>query len=184
VIVQDEIKQMEWRCCASYPDYEVSECGDIRRATGSRTRLKGWRLRGFIDADGYLRYALIDANGEKQVVIAHRLVAETFIGPAPSPVHEVAHNNGSRVSNHYSNLRWATRKENDDDTVIHGTARVGKNNGNAKLSEQDVHDIRRIYREIKNRERSGKISDLARSYGIHHATVVGIATGKSWGHLQ
>ena len=182
--MQGEVKQMEWRAGVGFPDYEVSECGDVRRAVGSRTRSKGCRLRGFIDSDGYLRYALIDASGEKHPVIAHRLVAEAFIGLAPSDRHEVAHNNGSRVASHYSILRWATRKENDADTVIHGTERVGSNNGNAKLSEQDVRDIRRIYREIKNRQRNGKISDLARDYGIHHATLVGIATGKSWVHLQ
>lgn len=179
-----EIKQMEWRVCASFPDYEVSECGDVRRAIGSRTRLKGWRLRGFIDHDGYLRYALIDAQRQKHIVIAHRLVAEAFIGPAPSDRHEVAHNNGSRISNHFNNLRWATRIENTCDMTVHGTAQVGSQNGHAKLSDQDVLDIRRVYREIKERRRVGKISDLARSYGIHHATLTNIATGKSWTHLQ
>lgn len=182
--MSSEVKQMEWRACIGFPDYEVSECGDVRRITGSRTRQKGCRLRGFIDSDGYLRYALLDENGEKQAVIAHRLVAEAFIGPAPSPLHEVAHNNGSRISNHFGNLRWATRKENDLDTIVHGTNRVGEKNGNAKLTEQDVLDIRRVYREIKNHERTGKISDLARSYGVHHATLVQIATGKSWAHLS
>lgn len=156
----------------------------MRRVSDSRTRLKGWRLRGFIDGDGYIRFALIDNDRTKQVVMAHRLVAQAFIGAAPSDLHEIAHNNGSRVANHYSNLRWATRKENDDDRDIHGTRQAGTGNGNSKLTEGDVREIRRVYREIKNRERSGKISDLARSYGIHHATLIGIATGKSWSHLQ
>lgn len=176
--MQANIIQMEWRAVADFPAYEVSECGDVRRLNNSR------RLRGFIDVDGYLRYALIDADGNKRAAIAHRLVAETFIGPAPSELHEVAHNNGSRISNHYTNLRWATRKENDDDRDIHGTRQAGAGNGNAKLTEGDVREIRRIYREIKNRERSGKISDLARNFGIHHATLIHIATGKSWAHLQ
>jgi len=181
--MSEPIVQMEWRVCVGFPDYEVSECGDVRRAITSRARRKGWRLRGFIDGDGYVRYVLFNAGGQKQTVIAHRLVAEAFIGPAPSGAHEVAHNNGSRLSNHYTNLRWATRKENDADTVVHGTARVGINNGRAKLSEDDIRDIRKMYHEIKNRERFGKISDLARQYGIHHATLVNIATGRSWVHL-
>jgi hypothetical protein len=175
---------MEWRACPGFPDYEVSECGDVRRASGSRTRRRGWRLRGFIDSDGYIRYALLDAAKVKRVAIAHRLVAEAFIGPPPSPSHEAAHNNGSRISNHYSNLRWATRKENDADTVVHGTARVGAANGNAKLTEDDVRSIRAEYRAIKNREREGRVSDLAKAYGIHHATLIHIATGKSWAHLS
>lgn len=156
-------------------DYEISECGDVRRL--------GRRLRGFTDSDGYLKYSLTMNDGERKAFHAHRLVAEAFIGPAPSKAHEVAHNNGSRVANHYENLRWATRKENDADTVIHGTNRAGSKNGRAKISEQDVSDIRTKYRKIKDREIKGKISDLARSYGLHHATLIGIATGKSWSHL-
>ncbi len=174
---------MEWRSCIGFQDYQVSECGDVRRAVGSRTRRAGWRLRGFIDADGYLRYALFDSEREKHPVMAHRLVAEAFIGPAPSEHHEVAHNNGSRVWNHFSNLRWATRTENTCDMVIHGTAQIGSKNGHAKLLDADVIEIRRIYREIKERRRTGKISDLARAYGVHHATLTKIATGKTWCHL-
>lgn len=182
--MSENVYPMQWLRCVGFPDYEVSECGDVRRATPARTRAAGHRLNGFIDADGYLRYRLIDPNGEKRTVIAQRLVAEAFIGPAPTDAHEVAHNNGSRIANHFSNLRWATRKENDSDTIIHGTARVGVGNGNAKLTDQDVRDIRRVYRQIKNRERDEKISDLARSYGIHHATLINIATGKSWAHVS
>jgi hypothetical protein len=59
-----EVSQMEWRVCIDFPDYEVSECGDVRRATDSKTRKAGWRPRGFIDQDGYLKYALLDGSGE------------------------------------------------------------------------------------------------------------------------
>jgi hypothetical protein len=179
-----EVSQMEWRVCIDFPDYEVSECGDVRRATDSKTRKAGWRPRGFIDQDGYLKYALLDGSGGKRSIYAHRLVAVAFIGPAPSENHEVAHNNGSRVSNHFSNLRWATRLENAGDMEIHETRMGGAKNPNAKLSEEDVRAIRSAYRAIKDGETEGKVSDLARSYGIHHATLVHIAKGRSWACLS
>jgi hypothetical protein len=170
-----QARAMEWRQHPDWPLYEISECGDVRRGTK--------RLRGFIDGDGYLKYSLAHADGSKKPVHAHRLVVEAFIGPAPSDLHEIAHNNGSRVSNHFSNLRWATRKENDSDTVVHGTNRAGSKNGRAKIDELDVIEIRTFYRQIKDREVPFKVSALAKAYGLHHATLVSIATGRSWSHI-
>lgn len=168
---------MEWRRHPILRRYEISEFGDVRRVHNHR------RLRGFVDGDGYIRYALFGDDCLKRSVLAHRVVAETFIGPPPSATHEVAHNNGSRLANHHTNLRWATRKENDHDTQVHGTARAGSKNGRAKLTDCDVADIRVTYRKIKNHESKLRVGDIASTYGIHHATVVSIATGKSWAHL-
>lgn len=170
-----DVVAMQWRPIADARRYMISECGDIK--SGSR------RLRGFIDQDGYLKYAIFFDDGVKRCVFAHRLVAETYIGPAPSSCHEVAHNNGSRIANHFKNLRWATRIENDADTIIHDTTRAGERNGRAKISNDDVVYIRRTYKAIKNRQMIGKISDLAASFGLHHATLISIAKGKSWSHI-
>lgn len=51
----------------------------------------------------------------------HRIVALTFIGVPPFAKSEVCHNDGNRRNNHYSNLRWGTRKENVADSIRHGT---------------------------------------------------------------
>lgn len=175
-------KTMIWRICVGFPDYEVSEHGDVRRLTSSRTRSAGHRLRGFIDIDGYLRFCLLDDAGEKRQVPAHRLVAEAFIGPAPSDQHEVAHGNGSRVANHYTNLRWAASIENHADRVLHGTNPVGERNGRATIRDSDVRVIREEYRRIKH-GREGSVSDLERRFGLCRATIIRIATGKSWRHV-
>lgn len=172
---------MEWRACARYPGYEVSEYGDVRRIQEPHRR-KGGRLRGFIDCDGYLRYALTSPDG-KTGVLAHRLVAEAFIGPAPTPKHEVAHNSGSRVSCYHRDLRWATRAENDADTNTHGTTRIGERNGRAKITEADVDFIRREYRRVKHDRVPGGLIALERRYRLHRATIIDIAMGRSWTHL-
>lgn len=174
---------MEWRVCPRFPDYEVSECGDLRRVTAGRTRRRGSRPKGFVDFDGYLRYALRDPGGAACAVAAHRLVAEAFIGPAPSDRHEVAHNNGSRVCHDYRNLRWALRKENHADIQIHGTSVKGERNGHAKITEADVHTIRREYRAIKMSRGARSVVELDRRFGLHRATIVDIATGRSWAHV-
>lgn len=179
-----DVRPMEWRSCPRFPNFDVSEWGDVRRAVSVHGGNAGERLRGYVDGDGYLRYALTNADGKKEAVPVHRLVADAFIGPAPSSRHEVAHNNGSRVCAHFSELRWATRLENHHDIQVHGTSPcVGERSPKAKLTAQDVVRIRREYRAIKNREVNRRVSDLAKEYGLHHATVCNIARGKSWSHI-
>jgi len=175
---------MEWRVCERFPDFEISEWGDLRRRVEAPHRSVGDRPRGYIDADGYLRYSLITPDGHKTNATAYRLVAEAFIGPAPTDAHEVAHRNGSRACAHYSELRWATRAENHADMLVHGTApSVGERNPKAKITESDVVAIRREYRAIKNSRGARKVSELEERYGLHRATVISIARGKSWQHI-
>ena len=176
-------RQMEWRTCCGFLDYEVSDCGDLRRLTDSATRKRGWRPRGYINLDGYLTYCLFDDEGRKRPVTAHSLVANAFLGPPPSPDHEVAHENGSRVLCDYRNLRWATRQENHSDIQVHGTALKGERNGRAKLTEGDVIEIRRSYREIKASEGERKVTELDQRYGLARATLINIALGRSWKHV-
>lgn len=174
------IETMHWRVCPRFREYEISECGDLRRIAVSKTRKVGDRPRGFIDQDGYRRY-IIKSDGERFTEGAHRLVAEAFIGPSPSPNHEVAHSNGSRVSCHYRDLRWALRKENHADMQVHGTAPKGERNPKAKITEQDVREIRAAYRQIKLER--GSVPELAASYGLHHSTIIRIAKCLAWRHV-
>lgn len=167
---------MEWRPVKRAPRFEVSECGDVRLVATLR------RLRGFIDADGYLRYAL---KGCEKIgpVAAHVLVAEAFIGERPTPQHEVAHENGSRTLSHYSNLRWSLPAANQADKVLHGTSVAGERNPHAKITTQDVADIRLQYRLIKIPGSGRNVAELDLRYGLHRSTIVAIATGKSWTHV-
>ncbi len=182
-ITERDVSTMEWRQCIGCPAYEVSECGDVRRIQDSRTRKSGWRLRGFMDVDGYLRYAILDASGGKHLITGHRLVAEAFIGPAPSPDHEIAHNNGSRVSCYFRDLRWATRLQNDADRQVHDTSPKGERNPRAKITEVDVRFIRSEYRAIKHSQGARSLAELEVRFGLHRASIVNIAKGKTWSHI-
>ena len=157
---------MEWRVCPRFPAFEVSEYGDLRRVSSRPTKRINTRLKGSVDADGYLRYLLRDATGARLTASAHVLVAEAFIGPRPTDEHEVAHNSGSRVSCYYGNLRWALPIENHADMNTHGTARKGENNGRAKITEDDVRFIRREYRRVKLLRVRGGLSALEARFDL------------------
>lgn len=172
--------QMEWRQCPNWPDYEVSDCGEMRRA-GHVANQPGRRLRGFIDVDGYIRFGVRKEDGTKTSVLAHRMVAEAFLGLAPSEDAQVAHNNGSRILNTPENLRWATCLENQQDRAIHNTHPIGSRNPKAKLTDDDVRYIRRRYREIK--EQRGDVAELDRKFGMCRTQIIRVARGQAWSHV-
>lgn len=167
----------QWRVHPSLPHYEVSYWGAVRRATNSKTRKKGHIVKGNLHPKGYIRYKLVDTNGNKIQRGAHQLVLETFCGPAPSAKHQGAHNNGKPYNNFHMNLRWATDAENKADVVIHGTQK-GTCNGRAKLTEDLVRQLRKEY--IPH---YGAIALLARKYDIGWTAIKEALTGNHWGHV-
>lgn len=79
---------------------------------------------------GYLMVDLYDEFGEVKKGIIHRLVAEAFI-PNPDNKPEVDHIDTNRQNNDMSNLRWVTRKENNQNplSLIHnGDVHRGERN--------------------------------------------------------
>ena len=94
-------------------------------------------------------------NNKKYCKKIHRLVLEAFIGLCPEDM-ECCHNNGIRTNNRLENLRWDTRSNNIKDAIRHGTFtqygpsytlfKPGEKHPNAKLTEQNVRDIRNMYK--------------------------------------
>ena len=124
-------------------------------------------------------YPIVDlwrGNKVKKIPV-HRLVAMAFLGLPPTPWHVVAHNDGSRDNNHWSNLRWATQRENMHDTFEHGTHNRGCRNGQARLDEICVLAIRRMV--------SLDVPRLvaAEGFGISRQAVDDIINQRRWRHL-
>lgn len=170
---------MDWRTPDGFSNYLVSECGDVVVADKDR------RLKGSIDYDGYHSYKLTADDGKKRQISAHRLVAIAFLGPQPHAKSQVRHLNGSKINCHFSNLAWGTPIENRQDTVQHGTSPTrGVRNPKAKINDDDVRQIRKDHRDIKEGRLDKKVSDLANQYGLHISTICNIANGKAWPHVK
>lgn len=122
-------------------------------------------------------YGTIQADGKTRGV--HRLVCERRHGPPPASDYDAAHSCGR---GHLScvnplHLDWKTRAENVADTLIHGTHNRGERGGAAKLTEPDVHEIRRLLADGVVQQR------IADRFGVHLMTISDIKTRKSWGWL-
>lgn len=161
----------EWRIVPSDPVYEVSTLGRVRR------RDTGRMLKPEVMPSGYLRVEMREAGAKRQRHRVHRLVCEVFHGPPPTPAHEVAHADGSRDNNVASNLRWATRAENQADRVLHGTDLRGGKSPNAKFSDIDVMAMLRL-RQIGATYRS-----IALAYRVSFWTVREIGRRQRWAHI-
>lgn len=174
---------MRWLRLPEFPDYEVSERGDVRRTTrGGRRYPAGYVLQPKAHVKGYLCFTLKTASGADKTMLAHRLVALAFHGEPPTPEHEVAHRDGTRTNNEYTNLRWATPTENQADRVVHGTTMSGEQLPQTKLKSAQVDEIRAAYSAKGKRYAGGEVTmqSLADEYGVSLAEISRIVNGVRW----
>lgn len=121
-------------------------------------------------------YGNIGIDGKTYLV--SRLVCEEVNGPPPTAEHEAAHSCGLGHEGCCSpqHLNWATRVENQRDRLRHGTSPRGEQCGMAKLTQDDVRQIRAMRGEANH-------AVIADKFGVASSTVCMIQTGKSWGWL-
>ena len=179
-----------WRSITGWVDYEVSNLGNVRRATdrwvtgGTGGRYLRWpkgRLLGKrYSSAGYLTvlFPTGDPKDRKfKNVSVHVLVCTAFHGPAPTPAHEVAHWDGDRGNARADNVRWATRAENIEDKIRHGRTDRGTKHRSSKLTEDQV-------REIRSALAGGSSARaLGRTYSVTHQAIQEIRSGRCWGWL-
>lgn len=176
-----------WRPISWAPDYEVSDQGRVRSldrvvnvtANSSETKQRPAhtkRMKGRLLRPGAGRYANVNVNG--QMAMVHRLVAEAFLGPCPEG-QIVRHGPGGPLDNRLCNLSYGTPSDNNGaDRLRDGTLPRGTRNGSAKLTEEQVIEIKR--RSFAGESRAS----LGREFGVRPETVSHIATGRSWGWLE
>ena len=164
-----DLSKAEWR----FHDYIV-------RADGRVFSLLNWRgklvheIKPIPDTDGYLR-ARLTINSRRKPYKIHRLVAEFFLEPRPSPQHELRHLDGDKTNNRADNLAWGTRKDNADDRERHGRTARGIRNGCAKLNKIRVEMIRLLHRFHGVPQKA-----LAQKYGVSRALIWQIIHNKIW----
>jgi hypothetical protein len=140
-------------------------------------------LNPTINEEGYVSVNLkrLDRSGHDYRGI-HRLLLITFVGPSPEG-EECRHLNGNPSDNRLCNLKWGTHIENCKDRKDHGrdngSRNVGITNWLAKLTEQNVREIRDLYqRGILSQGKLGK------RYGVTQAVIWSIVHYKSWKHVK
>ena len=160
-----DVGQEEVLPIAGYPGYFASSHGFIY----SERRGKRRKMSPDIGDQGHQRVQLYKGDRVADRLSVHRLILETFIGPAPSPDAQGRHRDGVPSNNALSNLTWGDQGENWDDAKRHGTHRRY-----SKLAPDQAAKIRR-------RHEAGETGEaLAREFDVSATQIRNIARGLQW----
>lgn len=164
----------EWKQCKDFPDYEVSNFGNVRskdrivNCGKSHTACKhGKQLKPAVNSSGYLKVVV---SGKTKYV--HNLVATTFIDN-PENKREINHIDNNKRNNFVFNLEWVTSSENKNKAYVDGIMQSGENRYNSKLSNNDVIII-------KNSLESPEI--LAKEFNVTKTHILRIINNKRRKH--
>lgn len=133
-----------WKNIEGYPNYQVSNLGNVRNINFNRTS-KTKVLKSCIDGKGY-QYVALYKDGKRKCSKVHRLVAQAFL-PNPNNYKEVNHKDEDKTNNCVDNLEWCTTEYNvnygtrTDRAIQHPNFKhrlgvLGKDNPNSKPINQ------------------------------------------------
>ena len=108
-----------------------------------------------------------------KTVLAHRAIWEHKYGPIPEG-QVVCHRCDNPLCVNVNHLFLGTRLDNSRDMVAKGREAKGVSVNNAKLTEEQVIEIR---------ETSGTLKALGDHYGVHYGTIRQIKNRETWRHL-
>lgn len=171
------MKKEQWKTVPEFNGrYEVSNFG----------RVRGWYYGGHKRKHPIIKTPQTNKNGYVYVVLwngtrgkaftIHRLVLSVFSNSNPASM-DCCHKNHNRNDNRLSNLKWATRKENEYDKKLAGRTPVGENNGASKLSDKQVLKIRSLF------DKGMSTNRIAKTLLMNQQNVWNICNRKTWKHL-
>ncbi len=175
-----------WRDAVGYEGlYEVSSLGKIRsqrRVVGAAHKSiavrRGRVLSQATKNNGYKQVTMVDDHGKHKSMLVHRVTLLAFHGE-PSDGQIGRHLDGNKANNVATNLRWGTYSQNNgEDKRAQGTMPLGEAHHNAKLTPDDVRDMRAL------RANGLTGAEIAERYPqIRRDSVYAILRYKTWTHI-
>lgn len=93
----------EWKDIFGFEEYQISNFGNIFSKRNNRVLIH--------KTNGVYKNIALYKNGKSHYRYIHRLVCDAFCdNPDNKPM--VNHKDGNKLNNHFSNLEWVTKGEN------------------------------------------------------------------------
>ncbi len=167
---------IEYRDIPLWPGYKAGSDGSIWSSRPNSRWGYSWRrLNPSRMKDGYLRINLyIGQKGKRKGMLLHRVILLSFVGDPPPKMEARHFPDPCKSKCSLGNLCWGTKKQNRADQKIHGTDTSGEGSGCAKITWEQVREIR------QRRQRGEQHKSIAKDFGIAANTVCNICNGNSW----
>ena len=172
----------EWKDVTKYEGfYQISNMGRFKSLAkyvigrGTKPYFMPEKILVQVVAKEYL-CVCVCVNAKREFLRIHRLVGLHFVqNPENKPV--INHKKGIKTDNRASELEWATISENTqhayDTGLIKNNVR-GERLHSAKLSENDVREIRKLLKINKS------LHEIASLFNVGYANIYAIKERKSW----
>ncbi len=158
-----------WKEIPSIPDFEASSLGRIRRIRNRKNCAPDGIIKARVMNAGYYIVHL-NYKGRVYARLVHRLVAEVFLGICPKG-QEVNHKDFDRLNNVPDNLEYIPCSINQ---VLQRNGRAGENNPCAKVTQEQVAQIRELHATGMGYTR------ISKTLSISWSIVRAILSGRTW----
>lgn len=171
---------VEFKDVPGFSGYRVGSDGTVWSCKRKAAPNRGWelsdrwrQLRRKVNVDGYNVVTLF-IDGKRFHKRCAVLVLEAFVGPRPAGMKACHDNKGIRSDDHLRFLRWGTATENMADMRKHGTVRLGEKNAAARLTSDQVLEIR-----------ASKLptEELSSMFGVSKVSINNVKRRHTWSHI-
>ena len=171
------LSAVEWREIVDFPDYEVSNFGEVRvldkwinAKLGSKKLVKGRILKFKKSKDGSLRVGLV-SNKKQYFFFVHKIVSQAFI-PNPENKDCVIHIDRNNQNNSVENLTWATWEE------VREFAKLS-NRLSGKIYQLNNHRSKKVMKIKDGRtEKFNSLSEVKRKENHKSHRITHVITGR------